>query len=65
MQVLTDEQIVQKINESTQSKSFVMMGKELTEKQLINIARKSRYTHLSAYKQILTVEKDRDLRLSR
>jgi len=65
MQVLTDEQIVQKINESTQYKSFVMMGKELTEKQLINIARKSRYTHLSTYKQILTVEKDRDLRLSR
>ena len=65
MTVLTDDQIVDKINESKKAKSFIMMGKELTDLQLMKIARRSKYTHLSAYKQILTVEKDRDLRLSR
>ncbi len=63
MKVLTDQEIVDKINGSNKPKSFVLMGRELNDSQLLRIARKSSYTHLTTYKQILTVTKNRDLRL--
>lgn len=61
MKVMTNQEIVDAINSNNKRKFFIQPGRVVTDADLMRIARKSSYTNLVAFKNIITVEKDRRL----